>query len=133
MGRGGFAPPDTDVAEVPPMLTDRRKVAREEVPFSDSIAWFSLAGRLYPVHLVNRSPEGAGVTIRQRPPVDIGAEVVVEWLRPSPAAALMVVRNLAPLGDGHWYVGMEFNDSADARPEAADALVGAPVGATFDI
>ncbi|MFO0946788.1 MAG: PilZ domain-containing protein [Planctomycetota bacterium] len=92
------------------MLTDRRELERNSVPFADSVAWFSLNDRLYPAHLVNRSSFGVGVTIRQRPPVAVGEFVSLEWLKPTPDVASVVVRSIQQLGEDEWYVGLEFQD-----------------------
>lgn len=89
------------------MLTDRRKLNRQDVSFTDSIAWFSLNHRLYPIHIANRSDRGFGVTIRQRPPFGPGDSVRIDWLKPSPASADVIVRSVLQIDVDEWYVGLE--------------------------
>lgn len=97
------------------MLTDRRELERCNVSFADSVAWFSVNDRLYPTHIVNRSALGVGVTIRQQPPMEVGAFVSLEWLRPMPDIVSVVVRSISRLNEDEWYVGLEYQDRGDTR------------------
>lgn len=105
------------------MLTDRRRIIRQDVSFTDSVAWFSLSERLYPVHIVNRTPEGLGITIKQQPPVDPGQTVRIEWIKPTFVATDVVVRSILQIDIDEWYVGLEHAENAsENRLSLMDAM-----------
>lgn len=110
-----------------PMLKDRRKATRQDVSFTDSVAWFALKDRLYPIHIANRSEEGLGVIIRQRPPVDVGETVRMEWLKPSFVATEVVVRSVVKIDMDEWYMGVELAEvsASKSRHPTEPALAGA--------